>query len=127
MVSADLFKLSIVDFDEEKSLKKRQDVIQTSIDNALGSAQIVLDNVNHHLQDHQDTLSVAEESARRTKQSGSTLQKHVKQISKQHGSIFSEHYAAVAATTCEAMADGPQLLSSNSCALRSSLSSICSM
>ncbi|KAF9540788.1 hypothetical protein CPC08DRAFT_730918, partial [Agrocybe pediades] len=150
---ANPFKLAIVDVDEEKSvgvdevkslstrisphssefvgrasqLKKRQDVVQTSIDNALGSAQIVLDNVNHHLQDHQDTFSVAEESVPRTKQSGSTLQKHVKQISKQHGSIFSEHYAAAVATTSEAKAGGAQLPSSNSYALRSSLSSICSI
>ncbi|KAF9560737.1 ankyrin [Agrocybe pediades] len=75
---ADPFKLSVVvDVDEQKSagvdevqlpsprtsptvattpvvnrplIKKRQDIVQTSIDNALRSAQIVLDNVNHHLQ-----------------------------------------------------------------------------
>ncbi|KAF9541834.1 hypothetical protein CPC08DRAFT_458034 [Agrocybe pediades] len=45
-------------------------------------------NVNHQLQDCQDTLAVAEESVRRTQQSISTLQKRVKQILNQCCSII---------------------------------------
>ncbi|KAF4609762.1 hypothetical protein D9613_011914 [Agrocybe pediades] len=43
-------------------LKKRQDVVQTSIANALKSARTVLDNVNCHLHACQDIFSVTEES-----------------------------------------------------------------
>ncbi|KAF4609783.1 hypothetical protein D9613_011935 [Agrocybe pediades] len=93
MALADPLRLSIVvDIEEKSVVRKRQDVVQTSIDNTLRTAQTMLDNVKYHLQDRQDTLSAAEESVRRTKQSGSTLQKHVKQIFKMNDVLLLQSF-----------------------------------
>ncbi|KAF9538690.1 hypothetical protein CPC08DRAFT_824611 [Agrocybe pediades] len=48
-------------FAEDRPLKKRQAVVQTFVDNTLRTAQIMLDNANRHLQEYQDTFSVAED------------------------------------------------------------------
>ncbi|KAF4609682.1 hypothetical protein D9613_011908 [Agrocybe pediades] len=131
---AGTFRLSIVvNIDEEKSvggdevqlpsprtsvtasqvvhrpLEKCQYIVQTFIDNTLRSVIIVLDNVNHHLQDHQDTLS---------------------RILEERRSIVAELDAAATATTSEPKADPTYLPSSTRwCALmsRSSPSSICTI
>ncbi|KAF4609711.1 hypothetical protein D9613_011990 [Agrocybe pediades] len=50
------------DLSVEVSTLPSSRIVQTFIDNTLQTAQTMLDNVNHHLQEYQDTFSVAEES-----------------------------------------------------------------
>ncbi|KAF9556953.1 hypothetical protein CPC08DRAFT_764881 [Agrocybe pediades] len=89
-------------------VKKRQDTVQISIDNALKSARMVLESLDRHLQAYRDFLSVTEESVWHTQQPIPTPLESISltiNLYSKRRFIIIELYAAATATTFEPKAD----------------------